>query len=473
VTIWYTVHGAGPFAGPRVHDSLFLLQVFMGVLAGTGLSLAAAIAERETGERRRAAAYAVGDVLALASDLPSAAPAILRGICENLEWQVGALWMLRPGDRHLYCVAQCESGISAPAFLQATRDLTFAPGVGLPGRVVASGKPAWIENVLTDTNFPRAPAARESRLHGGFAFPICLGEEVLGVIEAFNRTIVPPDADLLRTMSAVGNQVGQFIGRKRQEEAVAEARAEAEAANRAKDDFLATLSHELRTPLNAIVGWTRMLLDGTLDPSSTTHALEVIERNARLQTRLVADILDVSHIITGGLRLNARPVELGPVIAAALDAVRPAADGKKVQLRSRLDPAARRVQGDPQRLQQIVWNLLSNGVKFSAAGGTVTVELIDAGARRVQIRVSDEGMGIDPEFLPHVFERFRQGDSSLSRQHGGLGLGLAIVRHLVELHGGTVTAESGGPGRGSTFTVELRAISEARTPRYPSDPVVR
>ena len=238
----------------------------------------------------------------------------------------------------------------------------------------------------------------------------------------------------------------------------ARARVEAESANRAKDEFLATLSHELRTPLNAIVGWTRMLLDGTMDPRSTRHALEVIDRNAQLQVQLVADILDVSRIITGGLRLDTRPVDLGSVIGVALDAVRPAAAAKDVRLTSRLADSARLVHADPQRLQQVVWNLLSNAVKFTDSGGAVTVELSQADTRRVQIRVSDDGAGIEPDFLPHVFERFRQGDASASRQHGGLGLGLAIVRHLVELHGGTVHAESGGLGKGSAFSVVLPSI---------------
>jgi CheY-like chemotaxis protein len=236
------------------------------------------------------------------------------------------------------------------------------------------------------------------------------------------------------------------------------ARREAETANRAKDEFLATLSHELRTPLNAIVGWTRMLLDGTMDDRSTRRALEVIDRNAHLQVQLVADILDVSRIITGGLRLDVRPVDLGSVIGAALDVVRPAADAKKIQIRSRLAASARLTEGDPQRLQQVVWNLLSNAIKFTPAGGLVDVGLDDAGANGVRIRVQDNGLGIDPAFLSHVFERFRQEDGSVSRQHGGLGLGLAIVRHLVELHGGTVRAESRGPGEGSTLTVELPRI---------------
>jgi signal transduction histidine kinase len=233
------------------------------------------------------------------------------------------------------------------------------------------------------------------------------------------------------------------------------ARAEAERANRAKDEFLATLSHELRTPLNAIVGWTRMLLDGTMDGRSARHALEVIDRNAHVQVQLVADILDVSRIITGTLHMNVRPVDLGTVIGAALDAVRPASDAKTIRIHTRLDAPARLTEGDPQRLQQIVWNLLANAVKFTPVGGLVEVELVETGQNGVRMTVRDNGAGIEPSFLPHVFDRFRQADGSVSRQHGGLGLGLAIVRHLVELHGGTVQAHSDGPGTGASFIVEL------------------
>jgi signal transduction histidine kinase/ActR/RegA family two-component response regulator len=470
VTIGHTVRGAGPFASDEIHEGLILLQVFMGVLAGTGLLLAAAIAERETGERRRVAAARVGEVLASAENLQAAAPAVLPAICQALEWQVGALWLVDPQDRHLRCFdVWTAPGLAAPAFVARTRELAFLPGVGLPGRVWASRQPAWIVNVVADTNFPRAAVASDAGLHGAFGFPILLGDEVLGAIEFFNRRIVPPDPDLLLTMSTVGHQVGQFIGRKREEAAArqaerereqllereATARSEAETANRVKDEFLATLSHELRTPLNAIVGWTRVLLEGALDDDSRRHALEVVERNAHLQSRLVGDILDVSRIVTGEVRLDVRTVELGAVIGAALDAVRPAADARHVQLRARLGTSPRLIRGDQQRLQQVVWNLLSNAVQFTDAGGTVEVELVDAGDRRMQIRVHDDGAGIDPAFLPHVFERFRQGDGSASRAHGGLGLGLSIVRHLVELHGGNVRAYSAGLGMGSVFTVEL------------------
>jgi PAS domain S-box-containing protein len=232
------------------------------------------------------------------------------------------------------------------------------------------------------------------------------------------------------------------------------ARTQAEAANRMKDEFLATLSHELRTPLNAMLGWTQLLRSRKFDEATTNRALETIDRNTKALTTLIEDVLDVSRIITGKLRLNLTSIELVALLEAAIDTVRPAADAKEIRLECRLDPCVGLVVGDASRLQQIVWNLLSNAVKFTPSGGRVDVELqrINTG---VQIRVSDTGEGIAKEFLPHVFERFRQADSSSTRSHGGLGLGLAIVRHLVELHGGTVFVESPGIGQGTTFIVNL------------------
>jgi signal transduction histidine kinase len=248
-----------------------------------------------------------------------------------------------------------------------------------------------------------------------------------------------------------------------------EARDEAEAANRAKDEFLATLSHELRTPLTAMLGWSRMLRTTKLDEAVAARALEIIERNAEAQVRLIEDMLDVSRIIAGKLRLEIQPLDPASVIKAAVDAVRPAALAKGIQIRCAFDSQAGLLGGDQKRLQQVVLNLLTNAVKFTPHGGRVEVRL-DRTDSHVWIRVSDTGQGISPEFLPHVFDRFRQADNAATRASGGLGLGLAIVRHLVELHGGTIGAESRGEGRGATFTVELplafrqAEMSEAQRP---------
>jgi signal transduction histidine kinase/DNA-binding response OmpR family regulator len=243
--------------------------------------------------------------------------------------------------------------------------------------------------------------------------------------------------------------------------------AEEREANRIKDEFLSTLSHELRTPLNAILGWTQLLRMGKPSENELTRGLDVIERNVRSQTKLIEDLLDVSRITTGKLRLNVRPMALKPVIDSAVDAVRPAASAKGIRIDVHSASTSDEISGDPDRLQQVVWNLLSNAVKFTPAGGRIDVGL-DRVDGQAQVRVTDSGQGIDPKFLPYVFDRFRQADSSSTRTHGGLGIGLAIVRHIVELHGGTVRAESRGEGSGATFLVNL-PVSTVRggEPRQP------
>jgi PAS domain S-box-containing protein len=244
-------------------------------------------------------------------------------------------------------------------------------------------------------------------------------------------------------------------------EAEREARQAAEDASRAKDAFLATVSHELRTPLSPILTWTRVLRQGDTSPERIAQGIGVIDRCARSQAQLIEDLLDVSRIVAGKMRLEVRPVMVAPVIERAVDIVRPAADAKDVGLQMVLDTEVGAVLGDAERLQQVVWNLVSNAVKFTPKGGRVQVALERVNSH-IEIAVSDTGQGIDPGFLPHMFERFQQGDAGPSRAHGGLGLGLAIVRHIVEAHGGTVHAESPGPGRGAVFTVKLPLMMARR-----------
>ena len=247
----------------------------------------------------------------------------------------------------------------------------------------------------------------------------------------------------------------------------------AQEANRLKDEFLATVSHELRTPLNAVLGWTHLLRSNNLDKEGRTRALETIERNARSQQQLIEDLLDVSRIITGKLRLDVRPVEPSTFIDGAIEAVRPAAKAKEIRITRISDDTIPFISGDPARLQQVVWNLLSNAIKFTPPGGQVEVKL-ERVAQQVEITVTDSGQGISAEFLPFVFERFRQADMKTTRAHGGLGLGLAIVRQLVELHGGTVDVRSPGEAQGSTFIVRLPFLavyqqsSEADQSRFSS-----
>jgi hypothetical protein len=285
-------------------------------------------------------------------------------------------------------------------------------------------------------------------------------------------------------MQALAQQSAQAIERARAYAAERQARAEAEAANRTKDEFLAVLSHELRTPLNSMLGWTQLLLTRKFDEAKMHRALETIDRNTKSLAALIEDILDVSRIITGKLTISARACELVSVIEAAMEAVRPAAEAKNIEIELLLDSSASSVWGDTNRLQQVVWNLLSNAVKFTPQGGRVEVRLLAAGdskdsaqnsknikadnpsenpqSKYAQIEVIDTGKGISPDFLPYVFERFRQENTSSTRVYGGLGLGLAIVRYLVELHGGTVQASSPGEGLGATFTVQLPLLEGSR-----------
>jgi signal transduction histidine kinase/CheY-like chemotaxis protein len=303
-------------------------------------------------------------------------------------------------------------------------------------------QPAWsdIAVILFAGGMPRSGAVR-----------------TLGVVEALrNVTVIERPIRVAAVVSVVRAALRARMRQYQMRDtllALRAARAEAEAASRLKDEFLATLSHELRTPLNAILGWTTMLRHGQVDPSQVAHALEVVERNARSQAQLIEDVLDMARIITGKLRVELSPVALAPIVETAVEAARPAALAKHIDVRMELRDVPA-IRGDAGRLQQVLWNLLSNAVKFTPPGGHVSVCLGLASSEAL-VTVSDNGAGLAPDFLPFIFDRFRQADQSATRGHGGLGLGLSIVKHLVELHGGTVRAESAGVGHGATFRVSL------------------
>src|SRR5262245_25185560 len=276
--------------------------------------------------------------------------------------------------------------------------------------------------------------------------------------------------DISLTVSPIRDSKGNIVGaskiarditeRKRVEIREREAKQRAEALSRSKDEFIATVSHELRTPMTAILGWVRMLASGQLKVDAQKKALEVIERNARSQAQLIEDLLDMSRIISGKLKLTMTDVDLSAVIAAVIESHRPTAEVKSIRVRMAIDPAAKPVVADQERLRQVLWNLLSNALKFTPSGGQVQVSL-DRLESFARISVVDNGIGIKPEFLPHVFDRFSQADSSITRFHGGLGMGLSIVKSIVELHGGEVSVSSAGEGKGATFTVMLPLVTRA------------
>jgi len=720
IAIWGTINGYGGFAVFGKNEALLYLQAYLANLMITTLSLAAIITERKQASRDLGGSLAVTRILAESPALTDALPRMLQRICHTLGWEVGAMWVPDTGAGLLRCLKVWPSqGPKGSKFEAITYERTFSSGVGLPGRVWKTLKPAWIPDVTKDDNFPRAAGAAAAGLHAAFAFPILSGEKFLGVMEFFSHEIREPDETLLATFRGIGTQIGQFIERKqseqelfesrerlimamqasgmgtwtreldgtnrvqwspeleaifglapgefpateeaffefvhvddreslgkavseaianrtdyeidfryatkdgkpgwmigrgrafydasgkpyrlaglgwditerkRAEEALREsqtqlanligsatdaiitidgeqrilifnvaaekmfgcsardaigrpidrfiparfrsahrehiqafgdtrvtkrsmgalgdlfgyradgeefrieasisqielageklytvilrditerkraevererlidrehaARTEAEEANRIKDEFLATLSHELRTPLTAMLGWLTILRRERLDKKTTKQAIETIERNARAQAKLIEELVDVSRIVGGKLILEMRPTSLLQEIEAAVEVVRPAASAKGVQIVINPDSSVGLVLGDPTRLEQIIWNLLSNAVKFTPRDGSVHVSTRRAESS-VEIIVRDTGMGISSDFLPYVFERFRQAESPTTRSYGGLGLGLAIVRHLTELHGGTVSAESPGHGLGATFTVRI------------------
>jgi signal transduction histidine kinase len=294
------------------------------------------------------------------------------------------------------------------------------------------------------------------RPESSMAVPMAVMGRIIGTIEvqSYESNVYRPEH--ITAMSMAANLTAVAIENVRLLKLERTAREAAEESNRLKDEFLATVSHELRTPLTAILGWSRLLEGGTLDETVTQQAVETIGRNAKAQAQIVDDILDVSRIITGNLSLDLHPLEVVPVVENAINVVRPTADAKGIKIEKQFDPTPAMISGDANRLQQVVWNLLSNAVKFTD-GGSVCVKVTRVGGA-VEIGVSDTGLGISKEFLPYVFDRFRQADSTTTRQHGGLGLGLAIARHLVEIHGGAIAAESQGKGLGAKFTIRLPLV---------------
>ena len=590
-------------------------------------------------ERRLIVQYAATRILAEADSLRAAAPNLLQAVCESLGWDLGQFWIVdRETDALRWLAAWKVASLEAREFEDASRSRSFNRGVGLPGRILESSASEWISDLRTDSNFPRQAFAAQAGLHSAFGFPVKLGNEVSGVMEFFTREHQTADPTLLEVMTAIGNQVGQFVERKRAEEERASlfereqrarleleatmermhqvqtvteialahlsldkllaelidrvretmdvdtvvillleedntlvawatkgleldvqirvpvgvgfagrvaqrkepiliddidqaefytpflrehgvkallgvpllvegrvlgvihvgrfarrsftdddtrllqlvafrvalaidnarlfeeeraARREAEAASRAKDEFLTTISHELRTPLTPIIGWVHMIRNDLLPQNEVIHGLEVIDKNSQSLKRLINDLLDMSAILSGKMRMEELPVSLTSVMHEAVETVRPFAVERDVRLEVTFDDWRNEtVCGDRARLKQVFANLLDNAIKFSPTGSVVKV-FAETKGDDVVVRVEDAGRGIAAEFLPLVFERFRQEDGSKTRSHGGLGLGLALVKSFVESHHGTVQAESAGQGYGSRFTVTLPRLKDA------------
>lgn len=429
------------------------------------------IEQRKQSEARLATEHSITRTLADSNNLEMAIPNILKAFCEFLEADICCLWLPNNLHSELICnyLETSNKSVDLSTFVNETRRISVSRGIGLPGQVWEKNTPVWLPNTVRGPKFPRASYAATVGLHSAIGFPIKIGREFFGVIEFFTRYPLQADQNLVNMLEAIGSEIGQFIQRK-QVEAEREnlllseksLREQAERANRLKDEFLATVSHELRTPLNSILGWGKMLMGGKLNPEEMKNALETIYRNAKSQAKLVDDLLDTSRLISGNLTLNLSPTPIIPVIEQALDVVRPAAEAKEIKLSTIYHSKIETITCDPQRLQQMIWNLLTNAVKFTPNKGEVQVAL-NSTDEAVQIVVSDNGQGISKEFLPFVFDRFRQADSSSTRVHDGLGLGLAIVRHLVEQHGGNVGVKSNGTNKGASFTISLPRSLVAET----------
>jgi PAS domain S-box-containing protein len=421
----------------------------------TGAVLAAHdITERKRAEERRARRARqttlradVGMALAKSESLQSILHESAALLVSHFDAAFARIWTLNPDTNTL------ELQASAGIYTHLDGEHARVPlGQFKIGRIAEERKPHFTNDVANDPRVSDKEWARRTGMVAFAGYPLLVEDRLIGVMAMFSREQLTEET--LESLALVAETIAQGIERKRLEEQLRQRAEQLAEANRLKDEFLATLSHELRTPLTSILGWAKLMRTEKFDPQLSNRALEIIERSAVAQSQLIDDLLDVSRIITGKLRLVAQPLELAPIVAAAVDSLRPTAEARGVQLEMLLDATAGQVSGDADRLQQVIWNLLSNAIKFTPKGGRVTVGLHRFDSQ-VEIMVRDTGQGISPEFLPYIFDRFRQADGSITREHGGLGLGLAIVRHLVELHGGTIRAESDGANLGSTFSVRL------------------
>jgi len=461
VAIWGTVNGLGPFAGGTLQQSLIHLHLYMGVVALTALCLGAAVAERRLAERRRSVGYAATAVLVEAASLNDAAPRLLRVICESLDWDVGAIWSVDRQEQVLRCIEVWhDAGTPVPEFDAATRGRAFAAWTGLPGRVWSSGRAAWIADVTRDANFPRAEIAVREGLHGALGFPILLGPEVLGVMEFFSRQIQQPDDDLLHMLAAIGGQVGLCIERLRLEQELRHRAEELADADRRKDEFLAVLAHELRNPLAPIRNALHILGMPTADVATVKQAKEMMGRQVQNLMRLVDDLLDVSRIMRGRIELRKERIDLAAAVQRAVETATPAINDARHHLTVALPAEPLTVEADAIRLAQAIGNLLHNAAKYTEPGGRISL-IVERDGEAAVVHVRDSGIGIGPEMLPRIFGLFVQADRALNRAQGGMGIGLTLVRTLVQLHGGSVVAQSDGPGKGSEFIIRLPIVARA------------
>jgi PAS domain S-box-containing protein len=466
----YLQTGEGPVLGRRIeiaglhadgHRLLVELAITAFRIAGVPVFTAYLrdITERVRAERRRDAQYAIASLLASARSIEEVASPVIERIAQSGNWICGALWLRETGDDALRCHSFWHVALpELERFAGVSRAFVFSDAGSLPGRVLASRKPTWVTDVKNDSAFPRAAAAATAGLAGAFAFPVATGGEIKGVIELFSAEPVQPDEDLLLLVDSLGSQVGNFIERRQVEVELQQQKEMAEAANAAKDTFLATLSHELRTPLTPVLMWAGGMLHDPDLPEDLRDGLKMIARNIELEARLIDDLLDLTRIARGKLRLHVQKTDIHEVLRHALEIVRDGDSPRGLDLQVELTATRPQVEGDATRLQQVFWNLLRNATKFSPAGGRVLVRTENRAPGTIAISVSDHGVGIAAEDLTKIFDAFEQ----VSERQEGLGLGLAISKAIVDLHCGQIGAESAGLGQGATFLVELPLATTER-----------
>jgi two-component system, chemotaxis family, CheB/CheR fusion protein len=417
------------------------------------------ITERVRNDRRRATQYMVASLLAGSWTLAEAGTQILEAVAASGDWAYAAIWVYDDVASGLRC-RNLWHEVSEPVkkFADLSRLITLGKGKGLPGRVWDSKKPTWVYDVTRDSNFPRAPYAAEADLHGGFAFPLFSRGEIDGIMELFSHKVVEPDEDLLQMVESLGSQIGLFIERLRIEHELQTQRENAEAANAARDRFLAMLSHELRAPLMPVLTWAGVTAKQSNLSPEIQKGLKMVCRNAELEVRLIEDLLDLGRVTRRRLKLQLGTADAHELLQSAMDIVRSDMEDRHLKLVVSLAASRHELVADAPRLQQVFWSVFRNACKFTPENGMVSVRSYNPNPKTITIEISDNGVGIEPQFIKRIFDPFEQADS----RREGLGLGLAISKAIVEMHRGTIRARSEGQGKGATFVIDLPLRGSSR-----------
>jgi two-component system CheB/CheR fusion protein len=417
------------------------------------------ITERIRTERRRTTQYAVTNLLAASWTLAEVATELLEAMASSGDWAFAAIWTYDEAAGGLRCRnVWHEASERVKKFSDLSLVITLPEGQGLPGRVWNSKKPTWVYDVTRDPNFPRAPYAAAADLHGGFAFPLFFQGEIDGIMELFSHNVVEPDEDLLQMVEALGSQIGLFIARGRIVQELQRHKENAGAASTAKDRFLGLLTDKLRAPLTPVLTWAGKIAEQSDLRPDVQQGLKMVRGNVELEMRLIEDVLDLSRIARGKLTLQLRKADAHELLQSALEIVRSDIEQRHLTPFVALTASRHELIADEPRLQQVFWSVLHNACKFTPENGTVSVRSYNPNPRIITIEISDNGIGIEPQFVEKVFYAFEQADS----QSEGLGLGLAISKAIVEMHTGTIRAYSEGLGKGATFVIELPVRESSR-----------